>query len=237
MEGIKRKVLQTQIRILAVRAKDVKKFRNFSKTSKYSYKNKSECFLFLYFFVRQFFQQNDAQFFHHSIQPGPLTSDQWVKIFLILVKISLSYSKFSVKKLTPCSIIMWGVKNFPKPFFFFKKKQNVVFFSRIRIHISFCGNVPLKGCAKVLRSGCWLPGVMSDSPQYYTAGSLTLHSMILRGDWLCAVSYPGEIQKEIWITQQNRNQNHKYFKPLVSSPGRFEWWKTLEVENLVGLSL
>ena len=33
------------------------------------------------------------------------------------------------------------------------------------------------------------------------------------------------------------NQNRKYWNPLISGPGWFEWWKKLAVENLVGLSL
>ena len=51
-------------------------------------------------------QSNDIfylHFFHYSNLPGLLTtvtSDQWVKIFLILVKISWSYSNFRLNKLT-----------------------------------------------------------------------------------------------------------------------------------------
>ena len=37
-------------------------------------------------------------FFHNSNQSGPLIIDQWVKIFSIFVKISLSYSNFSIEK-------------------------------------------------------------------------------------------------------------------------------------------
>ena len=36
-----------------------------------------------------------SYFCHYSNQPGPLTSDQWVEIFLNLVRFSLSYSNFS----------------------------------------------------------------------------------------------------------------------------------------------
>ena len=42
---------------------------------------------------------------------------------------------------------------------------------------------------------------------------------------------------KVWKTQQNLDQNRKYLKPLISGPGWFEWWKKLEVKNLVGLSL
>ena len=81
---------------------------------------------------------------------------------------------------------------------------------------------------------------------------MTRRGMITRGDWLCAVGYPGKIDSvqydtpgyttpgrfiKIRITQRNRNQNRKYFNTLVSGPGWFKWWKKLEVENLVGLSL
>ena len=87
----------------------------------------------------------------------------------------------------------------------------------------------------------------SDSPEYDTPGRFTLRSLIPRGDWLCAVWYPRDIDSpgyytlgrfiKIRISQQNQNQNQKYFNPLVSCPGWFKWWKKLEVENLVGLSL
>ena len=87
----------------------------------------------------------------------------------------------------------------------------------------------------------WLPGVWYpreiDSAQYETPGRLTLRSMIPRGDWLCAVCNPGEIDSaqyhtpgwfiKIRISRRKRNQNRKYFNPLVSGPGRFELWKKL----------
>ena len=41
--------------------------------------------------------------------------------------------------------------------------------------------------------------------------------------------------KCIWVSKKSY-QNRKYFNPLVSGPGWFEWWKKLEVENLVELS-
>ena len=45
----------------------------------------------------------------------------------------------------------------------------------------------------------WLAGVSYpgeiDSAEYDTLRRLTLHSRIPRGDWLCAVWYPGEIHK------------------------------------------
>ena len=40
-------------------------------------------------------------------------------------------------------------------------------------------------------------------------------------------------EPKLWITPQNLNQNWKYFNPLVSGPDRFQWWKKLEVKNLV----
>ena len=39
------------------------------------------------------------------------------------------------------------------------------------------------------------------------------------------------------ISQRKRNQIRKYFNPLVSNRRWVEWWKQLEVENVVGLSL
>ena len=44
--------------------------------------------------------------------------------------------------------------------------------------------------------------------------------MIARGDWLCVVSYPGEIHKNS-NNSRKPNQNRKYFNPLVSGPGWF----------------
>ena len=95
---------------------------------------------------------------------------------------------------------------------FSKNEKCSPFISRIRIHIYYCNTVPLK-FAKVLRNGCWLPGVMSDSPQYFTAGRLTLIS----------VQYhtAGRFLRKI----RNLNQNQKYLYPLFSGPGSFEWWK------------
>ena len=54
-------------------------------------------------------------------------------------------------------------------------------------------------------------------------------------DWLSAVSPKHDTK--IRLTERNLNQNRKYCNPLVRGPGRFEGWKKLEVENLVGLSL
>ena len=45
------------------------------------------------------------------------------------------------------------------------------------------------------------------------------------------------LEPKVRITPRNLNQNKKYFNPLVSAPDRFKWWKKLEVENLVRLSL
>ena len=60
---------------------------------------------------------------------------------------------------------------------------------------------------------------------------MTPRSMITRGDWLHAVCHtPGRFRK-VWTTRRNLNQNRKYFNPLVSGPGKFEWWKSLNVEN------
>ena len=167
-----------------------------------------------------------------------------------------------------------------------RKSKILPFICRIRIHIYFCDPVPLKACANVLRIGCWLPGVISDSPHYDTLGlpavsypreifyakfelfceniitqdrmmkktvcrksrwnvplnrirknHMTPRSMITRGDWLHAVCHtPGRFRK-VWTTRRNLNQNRKYFNPLVSGPGKFEWWKSLNVENRGRLSL
>ena len=59
---------------------------------------------------------------------------------------------------------------------------------------------PFKGLCKILRFGCWLPGVMSDSPVPQTLGRLTQRIMIPRGDWLRAVWYPGEIDSAQYDT-------------------------------------
>ena len=67
----------------------------------------------------------------------------------------------------------------------------------------------------MLRNGCWLHAVLSDSTQYQAACNLTLRSIILSGVNL----------KKNWITWQNRNQNRKYFKPLLSGPGSLELWR------------
>ena len=45
----------------------------------------------------------------------------------------------------------------------------------------------------------------------------TLHSIILRG---VSILYT-----KFWISQRKPNQKRNYFNPLVSGPGRFEWWK------------
>ena len=64
---------------------------------------------------RQFKSQSneifDLQFFS-SIEPA-LATDQWVKIFLNLVKNSQSYSNFKSKKLTPRDIIPRRVNKKP----------------------------------------------------------------------------------------------------------------------------
>ena len=89
-----------------------------------------------------------------------------------------------------------------------------------------------------------------DTQGYDTPGRLTRLGMIPWGDWLTRVWYHGESDSpaydalgsqifglKIRITLRIFNRNRKYFNPLVSSQGWFEWWKKLEVENLVGLSL
>ena len=95
------------------------------------------------------------------------------------------------------------------------------------------------------------------SAQYDTARNVTLHSMILQGMWLCAVWYCKECDSAqydtVWSLTlcsiipsgdlKNSNISVKttlkgnYFNPLVSGPGRFEWWKKRGVKNLVGLSI
>ena len=71
----------------------------------------------------------------------------------------------------------------------------------------------------------------SDSEQY----RVTLRRIILRGTWLHAVSYCGELDSaqyytarnsgKIRISRRKRSQKPNCFNPLVSGSGRFEWWK------------
>ena len=112
---------------------------------------------------------------------------------------------------------------------------------------SICDTFPLKECANVLRNGCWQydnarrltpavsycakisPHILTISAQYHTAGILTLRSMTLQRDGPCAVSYRGQTDSaqydtarrfiKIRISHRKRNQNRKYFNPLVSGPG------------------
>ena len=78
---------------------------------------------------------------------------QWVKIFSILVKISLSYSNFSVKMDSP-GIIPCRVKKKFYPRTCLQKCKMWPFISLIWIHIYFCDTVPLKARANILRIGC-----------------------------------------------------------------------------------
>ena len=80
----------------------------------------------------------------------------------------------------------------------------------------------IKACAKVLRNGCRLPKVVSDSPQYDTPGKLTPRSMIPWGDGLAGVLYCREIFMKNLINAAKSYQNQRYFNLLVSGPGRFE---------------
>ena len=73
----------------------------------------------------------------------------------------------------------------------------------LRIYIYFCNKHALKACAKVLRNGYWIPGVMSDSPQYDTAGRLTPRGMLLRGDRLPNKSYCWETYSTQYDTAGN----------------------------------
>ena len=76
---------------------------------------------------------------------------------------------------------------------------------------------------------------------------ITPRSMILHRTWLRAVWYCAELDSEqydtagsfvkIRISRRKLNPKQNYFNPLVKGPGRFEWWKKLDVKNLVGLSL
>ena len=85
------------------------------------------------------------------------------------------------------------------------------YFFNFHFFYYFLWHCPLKDCAKVLRNGCWF--------------WLTLRNIILRGDWLSAVSscgwdwlsavsYCGEIFTKIPITRRNLNQNQKYFQSI-----------------------
>ena len=72
-------------------------------------------------------------------------------------------------------------------------------------------------------------------------GSDTLESQSvlgLRPRWvnLPGIWYPEEsvfFLHKIPITQENLNQNLKYFNPLVNGPGRLEWWKNNRSEVLL----
>ena len=63
----------------------------------------------------------DLQFFSY-FEPVWAT-DQWGKIVLSMIKISLSYSTFRLKKLTPRGIIPQGVKKNFTPRTFFKNEK------------------------------------------------------------------------------------------------------------------
>ena len=91
-------------------------------------------------------QSNDLQLFS-SFKPAWAT-DQWVKIYLLVIPILVS------KKLTPCCMILYcgDLKKYG-PRTFLRKYKMQSLFSRIRKHIFFGDTVPLKVCVKVLRNG------------------------------------------------------------------------------------
>ena len=66
---------------------------------------------------------------------------------------------------------------------------------------------------------------------------LTPRSIILRGGWVSGVLYSREIFVKNLINFAKSYQNRKHFDPLFSGPGRFQWWKKLEVESLIGMTL
>ena len=90
-------------------------------------------------------------------------TDQWVKIFSILVKISSSFSNFSVQKLPPRprSIILQGVQKISTRTL--KKKWQMWPLISMYVCTFICVTLsPLKACVKVLRNGWghdWLPAV------------------------------------------------------------------------------
>ena len=98
--------------------------------------------------------------------------------------------------MTPRSIILRGVKQIWSQNFF-AKIQNVTLLSIIRIHIYFCDTIPLRDSTKVEMTG--------------------LHLELYCGETDSA-------QYEIRISQRYFNRNRKYVKPLLSVPGRLEWW-------------
>ena len=71
--------------------------------------------------------------------------------------------------------------------------------------------------------------------RYPTFGTNGLSSQIWHR--IQYMGYQFKKKLKIRISWRNLNQNLKYFNLLVSGPYRFKWWKKLEVENLVGLSL
>ena len=113
----------------------------------------------------------DLHFF--SLFEPSWATDQWVKIFSILVKILLTYSNFSVEKLTPQGIIPLRVKDLFLELLC--KMQNVGFISKIWIHIYFYDSVPFKAYANILRIVCWLPGA-----GYATLGNTGRRTSIFR---------------------------------------------------------
>ena len=115
------------------------------------------------------------------------------------------------KKLTPQGITLRGVKkNYPRTFL--QKCKMYLLIISLRIYIYFCNKHALKACAKVLRNGYWIPGVMThewlpavwycreiDSPGYAIAGRSTPQQIILLGDLFYAVWYCGEfLQKNLF---------------------------------------
>ena len=85
-------------------------------------------------------------------------------------------------------------------------------------HLLLCYG-PFKG----LCNGCWLPGVMSDSPGSHTPGRLTQCSIIPRGDWLAGYATPVSLTFRGMRPQGDIMENLVPWLPGVWYPGEFDY--------------
>ena len=82
----------------------------------------------------------------------------------------------------------------------------------------------------MLRNGCWLPGVMSDSPGYHTPGRLTLRGMRPRWAWLAGYATPGRFDETFGsMTPQGKIPRQDWLHAVwypgeLDSPGYFTPW-------------
>ena len=104
---------------------------------------------------------------------GPLANG--LKYFRFWLRFCLVILISGSKKLTPGVSYCGESKNVILELFYKNAKWSPLLVEYQSTFI-FVTLFLIKACAKVLRKGCWLPGVMRDSAQYDT-----------RKDWLCAV--------------------------------------------------